>query len=144
MSARPLGPDPLGRDGRVDPLRADDLCDDLRLDLRLDLSRDVSGGGDRRGYADRGGDAEDDGDALHGVPLSRPIRHEPRVEAPRLRVVRARDIANVTVVTQFGPLDTPCCPCYKWVEAVRPTIRNYVPNSGDWFTWNAEDWWLER
>ena len=51
--------------------------------------------------------APDCGDALHVVLLSRPIRHDPRVGAARSRVVRGRDIANVTVVTQTVRMEWP-------------------------------------
>lgn len=99
---------PLDGDRGLRALDLGDLdADDLRLDLWLRLRCDVSRSGDGRRDCERGDDGSDGGDALHEVLPSPLLCHVPRVRAPALGVVRARDVANVTAVTQTGVVEWP-------------------------------------
>ena len=82
---------------RRGPCSRPDLVRDLRL---VRQSRMVVPRGRDRGYGECCENSEDDGRALHEVPLSRLIRHGTSLGAARPRVVRARDVASVTAVTQ--------------------------------------------
>ena len=98
---------PLDGDRSLRPLHLRDLnTDDLRRHLRLRLRCDVPPSGDRRRYREGGDDGSDGDDALHGVLPSR-CAHVPRVRASLPAVVRARDVANVTAVTQTGGVEWP-------------------------------------
>ena len=83
-----------------------DLRDLNADDLWLRLCRDVPGSCDRGRYCERGDDGSDGDDALHAVLPSRDP-HVPRVGASGGRVVRARDVANVTAFTQTGAVEWP-------------------------------------
>ena len=99
---------PLDGDRGLRPLDLRDLnADDLRRHLRLRLCCDVPRGGDGWRDGEGGDDRSDRGDALHEVLPSRLLCHVPRVRAPRPRVVRAHDVANVTAVTQTGVVEWP-------------------------------------
>jgi CRP/FNR family transcriptional regulator, cyclic AMP receptor protein len=97
----------LQRDRGLRPLHLRDLdVDDLGLViLRLRLRHDVPRSGDGRRYCEGGDDGSDGGDALHGLLPSRD--HGRTVRPGRRRVVRGRDVANVTVVTQTSPMEWP-------------------------------------
>ena len=98
---------PLDGDCGLRPLHSRDLnANDLRLDLWLRLRCDVPRGGDRRRYREGGDDGPDGGDALHLVLPSR-CAHVSRVRGRSARVVRARDVANVTAVTQTDGVEWP-------------------------------------
>ena len=99
---------PLDGDRGLRTLDPRDLnADDLRPHLRIRLCCDVPRSGDGRRYRKGGHDGSDGGDALHEVLPSRLLCHVPRVRAPPFGVVRARDVANVTAVTQTEVVEWP-------------------------------------